>query len=218
MVRLPSSRGIGFLVRRRRSDEHAHVLDAAVAGLVEGEPGILVELLPPGGRSVLPVDLRFVGISPAAVPYRGAGIAFGGLCIAGAGGVAAYGIALGGAHSPNAAWHQPHVFGSVLRYREHLRRPGLYVLLGRVRVVRALSPGGAPAWLGPSGAGVRPFRGGVGCQGDRGVPTRCRGVVRVGMAPARELEARGTVALDTAGKASCRWEEHTAGLPSLRHL
>src|ERR1039458_8066091 len=53
MVRLPSSRGIGFLVRRRRSDEHAHVLDAAVAGLVEGEPGILVELLPPGGRSVL---------------------------------------------------------------------------------------------------------------------------------------------------------------------
>src|ERR1039458_2233267 len=60
MVRLPSSRGIGFLVRRRRSDEHAHVLDAAVAGLVEGEPGILVELLPPGGRPVLPVDLRFV--------------------------------------------------------------------------------------------------------------------------------------------------------------
>src|ERR1039457_5578242 len=116
MVRLPSSRGTGFLVRRRRSDEPAHLLDAAVAGLVEGEPGILVELLPPGGRSVLPVDLRFVGISPAAVPYRGAGIAFGGLCIAGAGGVAAYGIALGRAHSPNATWHQPHVFSSVLRY------------------------------------------------------------------------------------------------------
>src|ERR1039458_3451404 len=218
MVRLPSSRGIGFLVRRRRSDEHAHVLDAAVAGLVEGEPGILVELLPPGGRSVLPVDLRFVGISPAAVPYRGAGIAFGGLCIAGAGGVAAYGIALGRAHSPNAAWHQPHVFSSVLRYREHLRRPGLYVLLGRVRVVRALSPGGAPAWLGPSGAGVWPVRSCAGCQGDLGIAARGRGVVRVGMAPAGELEARGIVALDTAGRPICghwrisryclyRWQE-----------
>src|ERR1035441_11133255 len=95
MVRLRDSRWAGFLVRRRRSDEHSHLLDAAVARLAEGEPGVLVELLPSCGRPVLQIDLRFVGLSSGAIPRRGAGIAFGELRAAGRGGVAAYGIALG---------------------------------------------------------------------------------------------------------------------------
>src|ERR1035441_4746282 len=199
MVCLPRSRRTGLLVRRRRPDEHSHILGQAVVRPAEGEPDVLVELLPARRGPILPVHLRFMGISPAALPDRGAGIAFGGLRAAGRSGVAAYGVALGRDRCLIAGWHQPLIFGSVLRYRNRLRRSSLCVLLGRVRTVRALSPSSAPTWLGPSGARVLPVRGSVGCQGDRCVATRGRGVVRVGMASARELEARGIVALDTAG-------------------
>ena len=169
MVRLPGSRGPGFLVRHRRSDEHVHLLGAAVVRLAEGQPGILVQLLPPGGRSVLPPDLRFVGISPAAVPDCGAGIACGELRAAGPGGVAAYGIALGSAGGLIAGRNQPLIRVRIFQYGDHLRHSGVYVLLERIRIVRALSPGGAAARMGWSGAGVLPVRGGAHPDGAKAV-------------------------------------------------
>src|ERR1022692_4391286 len=196
MVRLVDPPRAGFLVRRRRSDEPALLLDTAVVRLAEGQSGVLVELLPPGRRSVLPVDLCFVGVPPSAIPHRRADIAFGQLRAAGHSSVAAYRIALGRAPCLTPGRHQPLFRPRVLRYGDHLRRSGLYILLERVRVVRALSPRGVLAGLGPPGAGVWPVCGGAGCQGDLRAAARGRGAVRVILASARELEARGIVALD----------------------
>src|ERR1035438_5946927 len=113
--------------------------------------------------------------------------------------MAAYEIALERVDSLAAGWHQSLLLRRVLRYEHRLRHSGLRLLLGRVRVVRALSPGGAPTWLGPSGGDWLSVCPGAGCQRDRSVAARCPGFVRVGMASAREREVCGIVALDTAG-------------------
>jgi hypothetical protein len=173
-----------------------------VVRLAEGEPGILVELLPPGGGLFYRSIYALWGFHPAAIPHRSAGIAFGELRAAGRSGVAAYGIALERAvalllvginPSFSAAYFDTGTIYDVLAYAFFWGAFALYV--------RFRHAGRLPGWgrlalvLACSSLALDAKEISVCCP----LPW----AVRVGLASARELEARGIVALDMAGGSIC---------------
>ena len=85
----------------------------------------------PGGGLFYRSIYALWGFHPLPFQDRGAGVAFDRFRAAGRSGAAAYRIALGRADRLVSDGHQPGLRRRVLRYRHHLRRSGLYFLLGR---------------------------------------------------------------------------------------
>lgn len=139
-----------------------------------------------------------MGISSAAVPHRGVRVARRELRIVSVGRMATHRFSMVRRDGYLAGWHQSVIRGSIFRHRNHLRHPGLCILLGRVRIVRPHAPGWAPDSLGGPGSRLVPVRGCAGRQRDLGIAASRRGALRVSLVSARRLEREGVVTLDMA--------------------